>query len=126
MKRELVESINGNRRRSNNRRKQIVATQKLIISTCVIAVLFSALFLFNPFTSQAKESDEQTLYKYYNSIIVNYNDSLSTIASRYCNLDATDYESYIEEVCEINHLQDPDDLVAGNNIVVPYYSYEFQ
>lgn len=137
MSRGIIECVNKNNRtnqssnnrrnqRSNNRRKKIVAIQKFVLSISIVVLLISTMFLFNPFTSLAKEQDNLTLYKYYNSVIVGYNDSLSSIATQYCDLSATNYDSYIKEVCEINHLQDPDDLVAGNYIVVPYYSYEFQ
>ena len=69
--------------------------------------------------------------KYYTSITVQHGDTLSSIADRYLSdknisQEYKSADSYINEVCAINHLDEDDMIFAGENIIVPYYSYEFK
>ena len=70
-------------------------------------------------------SSEPVHYKYFRSIMVYSGDTLSAISSRYIDDHYTSVQDYIDEVCEMNHLQDADDIHAGDYLIIPYYSTDF-
>ena len=65
-------------------------------------------------------------YKYYTQITVNYGDTLESIAGRYISNEYENAEVYINEVCNINHLEDKDQVIAGESLIVPYYSDDYR
>ena len=65
-------------------------------------------------------------FKYYTSITVHGGDTLETIADKYISDEYKDLDSYINEVCMINNLDEDKTIYAGENIVIPYYSEEFK
>ena len=77
------------------------------------------------FLSRAQASSEPVHYKYFRSIMVYSGDTLSAISSRYMDNHYTSVQDYIDEVCEMNHLQDADDIHAGDYLIIPYYSTDF-
>ena len=68
---------------------------------------------------------ETVHYKYFRSIMVYSGDTLSAISGRYMDNHYTSVQDYIDEVCEMNHLQDADDIHAGDYLIIPYYSTDF-
>lgn len=65
-------------------------------------------------------------FKYYTSVTVEAGESLWVLAEEY--VDGVHYdsrESYIAEVCSINHLADENAITAGQMLILPYYSQEY-
>lgn len=74
-------------------------------------------------SAKAQGSDEDMVYKYYKQITVEANDTLWQYASEYAP--DSNYNKYIKEVLNINHIDNPDKIVEGYVLIVPYYSNDF-
>ena len=105
-------------------RMQIVRKQQMILAIVIAVVLATTIFLGAAFVTNAQS--EGGSYKYYTSVTVSYGDTLTDIAQKYITKEYKDTEAYIREVCAINHLESEDSLLAGTDIIVPYYSEEFK
>lgn len=106
-------------RRVKQLRRRFALFSVTVIMAALLAISYSTIF------AHAK-SEEDIRYKYFTSIQVEYGDTLSSIAETYLS-DQDNYASvseYIEEVVSINHLKD-ETLLAGQYLIVPYYSAEF-
>ena len=107
-------------------RNHLRRTRQLIffsLAATLIAVFIG--ILTTGFLSRAQASSEPVHYKYFRSIMVYSGDTLSAISSRYMDNHYTSVQDYIDEVCEMNHLQDADDIHAGDYLIIPYYSTDF-
>ena len=119
------ENHRSERRIRNNRlrrQKELRKNFLLTIMTICFAITFS--FSVNSFLSNAKDMSEKISYKYYKSITISNGDSLWSIAQEY--IDDEHYDSvkdYINEVKQLNSLKS-DYISYGENIIIPYYSYE--
>ncbi len=109
---------------NKKRRMKIVRRQQLMLALVVAIVVAILIFLGMALVTNAQA--EGIRYKYYTSITVSCGDTLTDIAEKYASKEYKSTQAYINEVCSINHLQDEDTLLAGTNIVVPYYSEEFK
>ena len=116
--RELRSYRNKMRRVRELRRKVVMAVVTVLVVLC-FALSYNALI------TQATSEVEDISYKYFTSIEIAAGDTLWSIAQEYG--DAQYYASadeYIEEVKNTNHLTS-DALIAGQFLIVPYYSQEF-
>ncbi len=109
---------------NKKRRMKIVRRQRILLALVIAVVVFTAVFLGTTLVLQANSGGNRI--KYYTQVTVAYGDTLTDIAGRYISEDYRNEESYINEVCSINHLEDQDKLLAGTTIIVPYYSEEFK
>ncbi len=107
-----------------NRRESVVRMQKCIIAIVIIILISLGVLLGTGMNVLASTKDDPSSYnKYYTSIRVEAGDTLWSIADEYImnlNIDKTDY---INEICKLNNI-DADEIVAGEYIVVSYYSKE--
>ena len=110
--------------KNRRRRARIVRNQQLALALIIAVVVALFVFLASMLVTHAQS--EPVRYKYYTSVTVSYGDTLSDIADRYMTEEYPNSETYIWEVCNINHLEDGDSLMAGTDIIVPYYSDEFK
>lgn len=110
--------LNNKLRRKRQRRKNIF----LFVMTFFLVATLS--FGVNAFLSNAKSSSDDIEYKYYKSIIIQRGDTLMSIASENMDGNYSSTESYVNELIKINGLRD-DKIVAGNYLIIPYYSSEF-
>ena len=94
----------------------------MLIGATILIILFVVLAF--AFSSQAKD-DSMELNKYYKSITIEYGSSLYSIACEYADSSKGTIDDYINEVRSINHLSEEEDIYSGQNIIIPYYSYEF-
>ncbi len=67
-------------------------------------------------------SDDIVRVKQYRSVMINCGDTIGSIASSMYSDDWTDTGSFIHEVMVINHLDDDEELIAGNFLTIPYYT----
>ncbi len=113
------------RRLRNKRRRQQELKRNLMmgIITCILIVSLS--IAFGSILVHAQSGDAEQSYKYYTSIEVQHGETMWSIARN--NLDPDHYidiQTYIQEVVQINNLTD-DQIVAGQYLIIPYYSSEF-
>lgn len=105
--------------------KEQKARRKLFFVFCLtIIVMFGIGVGFGTLLTRAEESEGDPVYKYYSNIEIQRGDTLWDIADTY--MDSRFYKSrtdYIAEVMSINHMVS-DRLVAGQKMIVPYYSSE--
>lgn len=97
-------------------------TKKIYIIVLSILMLGLGLTIKEFIVSNA--SDYTLLQNYtkcYKSIRINDGDTLWSIASEFIQTQRYTYESYIEEIKSINHIDDSDTLKAGAYITIPYY-----
>ena len=81
--------------------------------------------VFFVFRTKAQNSNEDILYKYYKSVMVEDGDTLWNYAELYGNKQVHEKnEDYIKEVIDMNFL-DSDEITAGQYLILPYYSPEF-
>ena len=92
----------------------------------IFAIVFAAIFFGKSLNSEAHSQDMPIRYKYYTSITVHSGDTLESIAKEYISDEYKGVDSYVKEVCMINHIEEGGKIFAGENIVVPYYSEEFK
>lgn len=110
--------------RNRMRRIRHFRRQCFLVALAVALVLIFTLS-YHAIVSNATGADTEVSYKYYKSIEINYGDSLWSLADTYAGEQYASAQDYIDEVMHINHLSD-DTLIAGQYLVVPYYSTEFK
>lgn len=101
------------------RRCKALRISIIAIATLCIIVIFSASY-------GAIKSNANSKFKYYTSITVEAGENLWDIADEYIDYDIYgNKNNYIAEVQSINHLDESSTIVAGQMLIVPYYSAEF-
>ncbi|MDO4304379.1 MAG: LysM peptidoglycan-binding domain-containing protein [Bacillota bacterium] len=114
------------RRIRNNRIRRRCELRRRFI-TCILTLILTAGFslAFFSFRTKAQGSDEEILYKYYKSVVVEAGDTLWNYADEYGNKEHyRSHQDYIDEVMQMNGLTD-DNITKGQHIILPYYSSEF-
>lgn len=109
----------------NHLRRTRQLTKRIFFSLAATLIAVFIGILTTGFLSRAQASSEPVHYKYFRSIMVYSGDTLSAISGRYMDNHYTSVQDYIDEVCEMNHLQDADDIHAGDYLIIPYYSTDF-
>ena len=113
-----------------------IAWERFDVKRAVIAIIlvliccFSALFITARPAVAEKRSQEA--YKYYTGITVRPGDTLWSIAEEQFKNNrqtASSYKgvrSYMKEVISLNNLNDGNYLLAGQKLIVPYYSSDYK
>lgn len=109
---------------NKKRRLKIVRRQRIILGAVIAILVVLAAFLASTLVTEARS--EEVRYKYYTPVMVHSGDTLESLADGYITDDYRDSASYIKEVCGINNLEDADSIIAGECIILPYYSEEFK
>jgi len=112
-------------RRMRMAKRRQLRCRKYILCALTLVLIVLGTISTHAFNAKANSgSTEQTLYKYYKNIEVQPDDTLWNLAkTNYC-VEKQTVQEYISEVQMINHLED-ERIIAGNHIVLPYYSTEF-
>ena len=109
------------------KRQRIVRRQRIVLGFIAALIIFAIIFFASTITLNAKVDSSDILYKYYKPISVQAGDSLWSIAAANISYEKYDsIESYIAEVRSINHLEEDDVVLAGEDLIIPYYSKEFR
>ena len=110
-------------RRKIKRQREI--RRNILLAVAVTLVLMIFVFSYHTLTSAASTNTDNVSYKYFTSIQVEAGDTLWSIAEEYADeLHYSSNKEYINEVKMINKLRS-DEIVSGQYLVIPYYSYEF-
>ncbi len=105
------------------RRERELRNKFFLVILTVVLILCGVLF-YHSIQSQANDGIDNISYKYFSSIMVNYGDTLWSIAEEYSDENYKSKSDYIAEIVQINHLAD-DEIIAGQHIIIPYYAKEF-
>jgi hypothetical protein len=109
------------------RRLRIVRRQKFMLGLAVALMVFVFYFIASTLVLDAQDSSYTPEFKYFKEITVNAGDTLWGIACD--NISYSHYgdvADYISEVCSINNISAEGDLLAGESLIIPYYSTEFK
>lgn len=113
-------------------RREIIARRKRqqrihgIISISALILSIIIVFSISGLVTNARSTSDKQEYKYFMSYEVEAGDSLWSIASDNCDEHYESIEDYIEEICIINSISDESSLIAGNHLIIPYYSFDFK
>ncbi len=128
MERQYAESARSREARLNSARAKracLVRRQKGFVALITLCLVLGILLTSHVLHSKAS-SDSTEKYKYYTWITVESGDTLWSIASTY--MDEEYYKNkaaYIDEICNMNHMDREDVLVAGSKLAITYYSEEY-
>lgn len=114
MRREIIK-----RRKKQQRVKGFCSIFALIIS---IMIVFGVCGM----STSAHSIYDHPEYKYFMSYELEHGDSLWSIAKTNMDDHYVSIDDYIEEICIINSITVDSQLIAGTNIIIPYYSQEFK
>lgn len=116
--RELRKYVRAIRLRRERARKCLTAMIAVCATVCMILICSVS---YKALSSNANDG-----FKYYTGVTVEVGESLWDLAEEY--MDSVHYsnrESYIAEVCSINHLADENAITVGQLLILPYYSQEY-
>ena len=114
--------------RIRHRRKiqRIRRIRRNVILAIMTFLLVTGLTLsVNVLRSAAQDKDTVITYKYYTSIVVEYGETLYSLAEEYTDGYEIAPSDYVKEVMHINHLED-ETIQSGQNLIVPYFSEELK
>ena len=114
MRREIIA-----RRKRQQRMKGICSIFALIIG---IMIVFGVCGM----STSAHSIYDNPEYKYFKSYELEHGDSLWSIAEAHMDDNYASIEDYMEEICIINSISMDSQLIAGTNLIIPYYSQEFK
>ena len=110
------------KREIRSRREQ----RKRYLITCLSVMATCCIILLGTISYDAICSNAGSGFKYYTGIIVESGDTLWNLADKYIDYNYyKDKHAYISEIKRMNHLEENEDLYAGQFLVVPYYSAEY-
>ena len=104
------------RRRRTLRRKVATAMAITIVTLVIVLICMK-------FTARETVAEDTSRFskKYYKSYMIEYGDTLWTIAESQCGDQWENNWDYIDEVMRINGLH-TDSIKAGNYLTLPYYT----
>ncbi len=105
------------------RRRAEVKRQKLLLAGILIAAVLILTFSTGARLTFAKISNNSVKrVKYYKAVMIKCGDSLNKIAEEMYTDDFKDISTYKHEINMINHLDEDEELIAGNYLTIPYYT----
>ncbi len=107
-------------------RRQREIRNKIIYTVLTLGIVLVAVLSLHSITSQAQDENVEVTYKYFTNMEVEQGASLWNIAQE--NIDYNFYDSiqeYVDEVIDMNNLPD-ETIVAGQSIVIPYFSNTYR
>lgn len=120
-----MSEVSERRIRNNRIRRKRQLRRNIIMCLMTFLLVISLSSVFFSFRTKAQSSDEEILYKYYKSVMVEAGDTLWGYAEEYGNNQYYDsHDAYIREVMNINFLGD-EQITKGQYLILPYYSSEF-
>ena len=114
-----------NRRLKNSSQRATLRKNQMILILSVIMII--STFCTVGIAANAKDK-EIPMYKYYQSYMVEKNDTLFSIAYAMNTEECSDkqIQECVDEMISINSLDHKGTICYGNYIIVPYYSTEYR
>jgi len=122
MEGNYLEREEARKMRRQQREKKVKRQRFIIFFTVFAVVLFIAIVSISYFAYANDQPESVECAKYYKSIMVYQGDTLDSIADQYITDEYPSKEQYIYEVSCINALSDDTELIAGNYLIIPYYT----
>ena len=116
--RELRRFVRVLRLRRERRKKCMMYTVAVFAAICMILICAVS---YSSINSSASDG-----FKYYTSVTVQAGESLWDIAADHMDGHYDSRDSYIAEVRSINHLDEVGTIIAGQTLIIPYYSSEYK
>lgn len=107
-------------RRNRQLRHRMMFGMMAVCLSIILAVTLGGTF------SRAQEEGCTVNYKYFGSIMIEPGDTLTSIAQQYAGEHYDSIIEYVNEVVSINHLDSEHEIIAGEYLIVPYYSTKLQ
>lgn len=104
------------------REKQVKKQRTILFILLFAVVLVVAVLSISHFAYASADTDNLPRAKYYKSIMIYSGDTLDSIAEKYISDEYASTEQYIYEVSCMNYLSEDTTLIAGNYLVIPYYT----
>ena len=99
--------------------------RNLILSILTFLLVGGLALSVNVLRSAAQDKETDVTYKYFTSIVVEYGDTLYSLAQEYTDEYDRNPSDYVKEVMHINHLED-ETIKSGQRLIIPYYSKELK
>lgn len=117
--------IYNNKMKHNNRRKNSLLSKKFV---CVFSTLMLSAIVFWSMGTTVNAKENKPLYKYYQSYMVEKDDTLFSIAYDLNDGSCSNkqIQECVNEMISINSLDHKGTICYGNYIIVPYYSTEYR
>ncbi|MCM1183771.1 MAG: LysM peptidoglycan-binding domain-containing protein [Roseburia sp.] len=112
-------------RNAKRRQRQLEVRRNILFLTLTMVLIILVSVFVISFSSEASDRDRSVSHKYYTSIRIEQGDTLWSIANEY--MDSEHYRNaseYVNEIKAMNSLTS-DRIIAGNYLIVPYYSTEY-
>ncbi len=104
--------------RRERRRKMFISAMTVLATVCMILVI--------AISNDSLKSNANSGFKYYTDVTVEAGETLWDLADEYIDYEHyKDKNDYIAEVKSINHLSEDAIIIAGQVLIVPYYSGEY-
>lgn len=114
----------GRRRDSADTRHFVPAVRAFPALAVMLATV--GMILICTLSYRSIKTSANSGFKYYTSVTVESGMTLWGLADEYIDYNYyKDRDSYIAEVKNINHLDEKGSLIAGQRLVLPYYSNEY-
>ena len=108
-------------------RRQKKKNFTILISSLCLALALAIIFSGFLSKAEAKVTEPETIYyKYYANVEVQPGDTIWDLAADYMDENYSSREDYIREVQELNSLADTNAIIAGQYLILPYYSTEYK
>ena len=116
-RRERIIAMNRARRTRQLRNRMIAAAVFTFILVGVLSIAFGSIL------SQAKSNGETEEVKCFSSVMIGYGETVDSLVEEYYDeAHYTSYDSYKQEVMDINSIDENCNITPGNYIVLPYYT----
>ncbi|MCM1046717.1 MAG: LysM peptidoglycan-binding domain-containing protein [Candidatus Gastranaerophilales bacterium] len=107
-------------------RRQRELRRKVMIIALTVCLVIMGTVSYHALRSSANSGEENLRFKYYTAVTVQSGETLWDIADLYIDYaQYADKQTYVAEVCHINHLDEDAAIRSGQRLVVPYYADEF-
>ena len=114
-------------RRNKLRRQRIFRRQFALLLFVITLFIIFGVFLGTTLMTGAQSDDYVPEFKYYTTVTVHEGDTVTKLATKYYSDNHySNFNNYVFEICSINRLGEKDNIKAGENIIIPYYSTEFK
>lgn len=114
-------------RRNRIRRQRIFRRQFAALLFVLTLLIVFGVFLGTTLMSGAQSDEYVPEFKYYTTVTVHEGDTITKLATDYYSDNHySNINNYIFEICALNRLGEKDNIIAGENIIIPYYSTEFK
>lgn len=109
-------------RQKYERTLQLRRRKLLLLFGIVITIILCTVFSEITFAGTKSSKEGECGMKQYKSVVIYCGDTVESIAKANYSFPFSSCEQLADEIRSINHIGKNESLIAGNYIVIPYYS----